>query len=385
MKLCGKKEGTSCNVMGSILQAQPAISANHSHCPPPPIHCSNPLLPLPAGLHRYLPLLPTTVADPCRSNRPKRRGACCLLPSVVAVLTTATRCYLPPSSPLTILAAAHRSPSIGRRLPLFTSALSLGRLFLRRPPLFFSSRPPSPLLINHRQPNPCHCRHRPALCRNPRRTLLPCRCQSPASLLSSPRKSSPSLLPPIAPSRALLCRTPRCCLPPVPPCHCHRLALGSVQPAVTRPSPLPPLPQRCRAQQRCCCCLPATLSRYRSPRRTAATLFLPPLPAAAFTAPFALLTLPACRSSAAVATPSSAAQPPLPSLLPHLPPPLLPCFLLPLLVAAAFLLNRSLTCHVVASLSPAPALTAANRLCPPLADADNLVTVKSYYIYNICP
>ncbi|RWW44216.1 hypothetical protein BHE74_00050042 [Ensete ventricosum] len=35
---------------------------------------------------------------------------------------------------------------------------------------------------------------------------------------------------------------PRCCLPPVPPCHYRRLALGSAQPAVARPSPLPPLP-----------------------------------------------------------------------------------------------------------------------------------------------
>ncbi|RRT82387.1 hypothetical protein B296_00001313 [Ensete ventricosum] len=46
---------------------------------------------------------------------------------------------------------------------------------------------------------------------------------------------------PIAHSRALLCRTPRCCLPPVPPCHYRRPALGSAQPAVTRPSLLPPL------------------------------------------------------------------------------------------------------------------------------------------------
>ncbi|RWW38782.1 hypothetical protein BHE74_00055938 [Ensete ventricosum] len=131
----------------------------------------------------------------------------------------------------------------------------------------------------------------------------------------------------------------------MPPYHYHRPALGIAQLAVARPSPLPPLPQR---------------------------------------SPFALLTLLAYRSSAVVVAPSSAAQPPLPSLLPHLPPLLLPCFLLPLLVVAAFLLNRSLTCHVVASLSPAAALTAANRLCPPLADIDNLVAVKSYYIYDIC-
>ncbi|RWV78690.1 hypothetical protein BHE74_00035382 [Ensete ventricosum] len=61
------------------------------------------------------------------------------------------------------------------------------------------------------------------------------------------------------------------------------------------------------------------------------------------------------------------------------------CFLLPLLAVVAFLLNRSLTCHVVASLSPTTALTAVNYLCPPLADVDNLVAVKSYYIYDICP
>ncbi|RRT32544.1 hypothetical protein B296_00049326 [Ensete ventricosum] len=82
--------------------------------------------------------------------------------------------------------------------------------------------------------------------------------------------------------------------------------------------------------------------------------------------------------------PTTSAQPPMPSLLTHLPPPLLPCFLLPLRTAAAFLLNRSLTCHVVASLSLAAALTAANHLCHPNADTDSLVAVKSYYIYDIC-
>ncbi|RRT32600.1 hypothetical protein B296_00055790, partial [Ensete ventricosum] len=138
-------------------------------------------------------------------------------------------------------------------------------------------------------------------------------------------------------------------------------------PSISPPHSLPPLPT-------VVCYL--LLSRCRSPRRTIAALFLSPLPAAAFTTPFALLTLPACRSSAA--------QPPLPSLLPHLPSLLPPCFLLPLLVVAAFLFNRSLTCHVVASLSPVVALTVANHLCPPLADADNLVAVKFYYIYDIC-
>ncbi|RRT55748.1 hypothetical protein B296_00015649 [Ensete ventricosum] len=90
-------------------------------------------------------------------------------------------------------------------------------------------------------------------------------------------------------------------------------------------------------------------------------------------------------SNVVVAAPSSATQPPLPSLLSHLSPQLLPCFLLPLLVVAAFLLNCSLTCHVVASLSPVVAVTAANRLCPPLIDVDNLIAIKSYYIYDICP
>ncbi|RRT58960.1 hypothetical protein B296_00003134 [Ensete ventricosum] len=219
--------------------------------------------------------------------------------------------------------------------------------------------------------------------RPPRRTLLLRHCQPSASLLSSPRKPLPSLLSSITPSRALLYRTPRCCLPLVPPCHYCRPALGSAQPVVARPSPLPPLSQRCRAQQRCCCCLPTMLSHYRSPVR----LSLPSSSSAShsLTAPFDLLTLPACRSSVVVAAPSSVAQPPLPSLLLHLSPLLLPCFLPPLHATAAFLLNCSLTYHVVASLSPVITLTATNRLCPPLADADNLVAVKSYYIYNICP
>ncbi|RWV79811.1 hypothetical protein GW17_00059000 [Ensete ventricosum] len=56
-----------------------------------------------------------------------------------------------------------------------------------------------------------------------------------------------------------------------------------------------PLPTTCDYRH---CQLPAT----------AAALFLPPLPAAAYTAPFALLTLPACRSNAVVS-----ARPVLPS------------------------------------------------------------------------
>ncbi|RWV88799.1 hypothetical protein GW17_00049084, partial [Ensete ventricosum] len=64
------------------------------------------------------------------------------------------------------------------------------------------------------------------------------------------------------------------------------------------PSPLPPLPQRCRAQQRCCCYLPATLSRCCSPRRTVVALFLPPLPVAAQPLP---LSPPAATSAEPIA------------------------------------------------------------------------------------
>ncbi|RZR82897.1 hypothetical protein BHM03_00009427 [Ensete ventricosum] len=60
---------------------------------------------------------------------------------------------------------------------------------------------------------------------------------------------------------------------------------------------------------------------------TIVALFLPPLPDAAFIAPSVLLTLPACRSSTVVSAPSNATQLPLPSLMSHLPPSLLRCFL----------------------------------------------------------
>ncbi|RWW09678.1 hypothetical protein GW17_00026821 [Ensete ventricosum] len=60
---------------------------------------------------------------------------------------------------------------------------------------------------------------------------------------------------------------------------------------------------------------------------TVVALFLPPLPDAAFIAPSVLLTLPACRSSTVVSAPSNATQLPLPSLMSHLPPSLLRCFL----------------------------------------------------------
>ncbi|RWV83036.1 hypothetical protein GW17_00055409 [Ensete ventricosum] len=47
--------------------------------------------------------------------------------------------------------------------------------------------------------------------------------------------------------------------------------------------------------------------------------------------------------------------------------------------------HMRLTCHVAAPLSPATALVIANRRYPLLVDTYNLVTVKFYYIYNICP
>ncbi|RRT61551.1 hypothetical protein B296_00027760 [Ensete ventricosum] len=166
---------------------------------------------------------------------------------------------------------------------------------------------------------------------------------------------------------------PRCCLPPVPPCHCRRLALGSAQLAVARPSPLPPLPLLPSVDRLCCSCAllygsRAILNLARQPLLTqlhqrsvaaahsriaasplpqpsavaAATrgcgrcrqqlqchqlpqtsivvaLFLPPLLATALIAPFALLTLPAYGSNAVVYAPSSDAQPSLPSLFLFLP------------------------------------------------------------------
>ncbi|RRT31705.1 hypothetical protein B296_00044779 [Ensete ventricosum] len=224
------------------------------------------------------------------------------------------------------------------------------------------------------------------------RTFLPCSCRrpTPASTAASSHRSSLSF-PMQAQSHSLytvflfslICRWHLCSSPfflvaasllsPPPSAAYSPNPLAHTRASATQS--LPPLHQPQLHPSY------LLLSHCRSPRRTVATLFLPPMPAIVFIAPFALLTLPACRSSAAVATPSSAAQP---SLLPHLPSLLLPCFLLPLLITAAFLFNRSITYHVVASLSPVAALTATNRLCPRLADADNLVAVKSYYIYDIC-
>ncbi|RWW65240.1 hypothetical protein BHE74_00027465 [Ensete ventricosum] len=175
--------------------------------------------------------------------------------------------------------------------------------------------------------------------------------------------------------------SPHCCLsslplsPPAGP-HCSPAAaalIGLCCPIAAQP----------------CRCLLCRNSRPPLLSLIVGYCLLPPAPIADAVAVLVLRLLPMAYhrcllSSVAVAAPSSAAQPPLPSLLPHLPPLLLPCFLLPLLVAVAFLLNRSLTCHIVVSLSPTAALTAANRLCPPLADADNLIVFKSYYIYDIC-
>ncbi|RRT85126.1 hypothetical protein B296_00000504 [Ensete ventricosum] len=56
----------------------------------------------------FLPCLPATVADLCSSSRSKCRGAYCLLPSAVAVLTTTTRCYLLLLSAIAILTMATR-------------------------------------------------------------------------------------------------------------------------------------------------------------------------------------------------------------------------------------------------------------------------------------
>ncbi|RZS14852.1 hypothetical protein BHM03_00046598, partial [Ensete ventricosum] len=88
------------------------------------------------------------------------------------------RCYLPPSSPPTILAAACRSPSIGRRLPLFTAVLS--------------SWPPSPFILQR-----CLPPMPPYYCRRP----LP---------QQSPQTSRRLLLPPSA--VAVLTTAARCCL-----------------------------------------------------------------------------------------------------------------------------------------------------------------------------
>ncbi|RRT76596.1 hypothetical protein B296_00004598 [Ensete ventricosum] len=324
------------------------LPAKHSHRryplprpPHPPAMSSFPCISTTvAAPPAHLPPAPSSPAPTADQRRPSRS----LLPLAVASLPHASRrhlcchTFLPcsyrrPASPQPQPPpTGHRCPS-PRKPPPPPSSASIASATVLILSSFLTAAATRPL------------RGLPLLCR---RHL----CSSPffptvASLLPSP---------------------PSAAYNPTPSAHTHASATQS----------LPPLHQ---LQSHPSCLL---LSHCCSPCRTIAALFLPPLPAAVFTAPFALLTLPACRSSAVVAAPSSTVQPPLPTLLPHLPSLLLPCFLLPLLVVVAFLFNRSLTCHVVASLSPAAALTAANRLCPPLADADNLVAVKSYYIYDIC-
>ncbi|RWV81552.1 hypothetical protein GW17_00057013 [Ensete ventricosum] len=219
------------------------------------------------------------------------------------------------------------------------------------------------------------------------------------------------------------------------PCCCPSLSIDWLPPA-TLPRYL--LPQRCRTNQRCCCCLPATPSSVQPlPSVTSPAFFhrLQPLPTAddcrcplpsssasrSLHNPFCLAdptylqiqryclcSLQCCLATpvilvAASSSPAAPLFPTAPAYRRCLPPQQLQpqpkpspalaaalsfsllCFLLPLLAAIAFLHNRSLTCHIVTSLSLVATLTAANRLCPPLANADNLVAVKSYYIYDICP
>ncbi|RWW11038.1 hypothetical protein GW17_00025373 [Ensete ventricosum] len=56
----------------------------------------------------FLLCLPATVAGLYRSSRPKRRGACCFLPSAIVVLTMATHCCLLLLSVVTVLTTATR-------------------------------------------------------------------------------------------------------------------------------------------------------------------------------------------------------------------------------------------------------------------------------------
>ncbi|RRT45442.1 hypothetical protein B296_00020296 [Ensete ventricosum] len=294
---------------------------------------------------------------PCRSSCPKRRRARSLLPSVIAVLprprTATTR------SPSRYHTAAATPPL---QQPPAISAIPLH-------PLFSAADHHLPLLLNHSHHHP--------------------------SLVIASFSSLITVVFPIFPMQAIStsAANPHCCLsslplsPPVGP-HCSPTVAALVGlrcPAMSLPS-LWQQPPASTSLTVGCCLLPPV------PIADAIAILLPHLlptvcrrclPSAAIF--FSLAVAAFTRlSSAVVAVPSSVAQPPLPSLLLHLPTSLLPYFQLPLLVATTFLLNRSLTCHVVASMSPTAALTAANRLCSPLADADNLVAVKSYHIYDIC-
>ncbi|RWW78899.1 hypothetical protein BHE74_00012848 [Ensete ventricosum] len=115
------------------LPSPSAASSSAGHlCSSPPCHHRRPSLPtlssfppflpqqphiataLSLGrlfLHRpplFPPCLPATIADLYRSSRPKRRGTYYLLPSVVAVLTTTTRCCLLLLSTVAVLTTATR-------------------------------------------------------------------------------------------------------------------------------------------------------------------------------------------------------------------------------------------------------------------------------------
>ncbi|RZR87847.1 hypothetical protein BHM03_00015338 [Ensete ventricosum] len=168
-----------------------AISA--SRCPPPPLHCSNPLLSLPAGLHRCLPLLPH-------------------LPLAIA-------CCRSRFQPTFFTAACHRSTC----LPIATHHC-------------FTSPLPSPSAasssVGHLYSSPpCYC-CRPLPQQPPqtlRRLLPPPQCRSLLSyasrpfFLSSSTVGQPSTavaqpLPPSAPANPLLLSPTapkcRCCFPP---------------------------------------------------------------------------------------------------------------------------------------------------------------------------
>ncbi|RZS10161.1 hypothetical protein BHM03_00041333 [Ensete ventricosum] len=114
------------------LPSPSAASSSAGHlCSSPPCHCRRPSLPTLSSFPPFLPqqphigtalslgrlflhrpplcppCLPATIADLYRSSRPKRRGTYYLLPSAVAVLTTATHCCLLPST-VTVLTTATR-------------------------------------------------------------------------------------------------------------------------------------------------------------------------------------------------------------------------------------------------------------------------------------
>ncbi|RRT32615.1 hypothetical protein B296_00033389 [Ensete ventricosum] len=250
--------------------------------------------------------------------------------------------------PSSVVAAIHlchpsSSPLLNRRPPSPSPPLQHPSAIFAIPlhPLFSAVDHRLPLLLNHSRSH----------------TLL-----DRFSTRAQPPSSSVAPSPPVA-GRCLLLFPCHCCLPHLPHVsHCHLCCQPSLM------SSSLPLPQ---PSSDCHCPLPSY-----SASRSLHNPFCLADPTCLQIQRYCCCSLQCC--------PTNSAQPPLPSLLSHLPPSLLPCFQLRLLAATAFLLNRSLTCHVIASLSPTAALTAANHLCPPLADTDNLVAVKSYYIYGIC-